>query len=47
MKRCKHLSDDDQEICCCGDCPVCADFCPLTDYPTVCRFYEEAAHDGI
>ena len=25
---CKWLSDDDQEICCNGECPACADFFP-------------------
>jgi hypothetical protein len=41
MKTCKYLSDDDQEICCNGDCPVCADFCPVVNYPTICVHYEE------
>ena len=40
MSACKYLSDT--EICVNGDCPVCADFCPLTAYPFVCRYYEEA-----
>lgn len=37
---CKWLSDDFNEICVNGDCPVCADFCPLVNYPVVCRYYE-------
>lgn len=46
MSACKWLSDDDQEICCNGDCPVCADFCPLTAYPWLCKCYEEESRDG-
>ena len=39
-QKCKWLSDDDQEICVNADCPVCADFCPVTNYPEICKFAE-------
>lgn len=42
MSACKWLSDDFSEICVNADCPICADFCPLTYYPWVCRYYEAA-----
>ena len=42
---CKWLSDDDQEICCNGECPAAADFCPCVNHPGVCR-YEEAKEDN-
>ena len=38
--KCKWLSDDDQEVCVNADCPVCADFCPVTRYPEICKFAE-------
>lgn len=31
------------EICCNDKCPVCCDFCPVVNYPGVCRF-EEVEH---
>ena len=37
---CKWLSDSFSEICCNGDCPACADFCPCVNYPGLCRYYE-------
>lgn len=37
---CKWLSDDFNEICCNGDCPACADFCPAVDLPGLCRYEE-------
>lgn len=40
MTPCKWMSDDGQEICCNGRCLVCADFCPLANYPTICIYYE-------
>ena len=39
---CKWLSDDDQEICCNGECPACADFCPCANYQDICRYAEKA-----
>ena len=38
--KCKWLSDDDQEVCVNADCPVCADFCPVCNYPEICKFAE-------
>lgn len=29
-----------EEVCTNASCPVCADFCPVVDYPGVCRFEE-------
>ena len=40
MKPCKYMSDDGQEICCNADCAAVADFCPLANYPTICRHYQ-------
>ena len=40
--RCKWLSDDFSEICVNGDCPYRAGFCPLTEYPEVCKYFEES-----
>lgn len=37
---CKWLSDDFNEICVNADCPLCADFCPVSDTPGVCRYEE-------
>lgn len=28
------------EVCVNADCPMCADYCPVADYPGVCRFEE-------
>lgn len=33
--KCKWLQD---EVCVNADCPVCADFCPVVNYPGVCRY---------
>ena len=35
MGKCKHYRD---EVCTNADCPLCADFCPVSDIPGVCRF---------
>lgn len=37
---CKWLSDDFNEICTNGDCPYCADFCPVTGNPEICKFMD-------
>ncbi len=34
MSDCKWCMD---EICVNGDCPVCADYCPVPDTEGVCR----------
>ena len=40
--KCKWLSDDFSEICVNGDCPYCAGFCPMTEHPEVCKYFEES-----
>lgn len=35
MSKCKWEQD---EVCVNADCPLCADFCPVSDVPGVCRF---------
>lgn len=35
---CKWEQD---EVCVNADCPACADFCPATNYPEICKFAEE------
>ena len=37
MTDCKYCQD---EICVNADCPMRADFCPVVDFPGVCRFEE-------
>ena len=32
--------DEESEVCLNGDCPVCADFCPLSEYRGVCKYEE-------
>ena len=39
-QKCKWLSDDFSEVCASGDCPVCADFCPVTQHSEICKFAE-------
>ena len=34
-KPCKYESE---ELCINADCPMCADFCPVSKYPGVYRF---------
>ena len=34
---CKWLKD---EVCVNSDCPAVADFCPVANYPGVCRYEE-------
>lgn len=38
MTKCKWEQD---EVCVNADCPVCADFCPVTHYPEICKFAEK------
>ena len=40
MPNCKWLSDDFSEVCTNADCPVCAYFCPVTNYPEICKYME-------
>lgn len=35
MADCRWNHD---EFCVNADCPMCADYCPVADYPDVCRF---------
>lgn len=37
MADCRWMKD---EFCVNADCPMCADYCPVADYPGVCRFEE-------
>jgi len=37
MKECTWLM---LEVCTNDGCPVCADFCPVTDYFEICKHYE-------
>ena len=37
LMDCKYCQD---EICVNADCPLCADYCPVVDFPGVCRFEE-------
>lgn len=37
IKQCRWCEGSD-EVCVNADCPLCAGFCPLTDYPGVCRY---------
>ena len=41
---CKWLQD---EICVNGDCPAVADFCPVVNYPGVCRYEEMDENKGV
>lgn len=43
---CKWISDDFSQICCNGDCPLRADFCPVADVPGVCKYEDrEGNHE--
>ena len=37
MPDCKYCKD---EICVNADCPMCAEYCPVVDFPGVCTFEE-------
>ncbi len=43
MEKCKWEQD---EVCVNADCPLCADFCPVSDTPGVCRFEDREASDN-
>ena len=38
---CRWLSDDFSEVCVNGDCPCCAEWCPVTEHPEICRWAED------
>lgn len=45
MSECKYCLD---EICVNDQCPMRADYCPVVDYPDVCRYEDrrtENEHD--
>jgi hypothetical protein len=44
MAECKWLQD---EICCNDKCPVCCDFCPVVNYPGVCKFEERGDSNDL
>lgn len=37
--HCKHMFEE-MEICVNRDCPYCADYCPVTEFPETCKFSE-------
>ena len=41
---CKWLKD---EVCVNSDCPAVADFCPVVNYPGVCRYEEMDENKGV
>ena len=41
MADCKWMKD---EFCVNADCPMCADYCPVPDFPGVCQF-EDLGND--
>lgn len=43
LDDCKWMQD---EVCVNADCPACADFCPVANYPGVCRFEERGDSDA-
>ena len=42
--KCKWELD---EICVNADCPMCCDYCPVVDYPDVCKWEERVDADEI
>ena len=42
-KLCAYNQD---EFCVNADCPYCADYCPVTEIPDVCKYYKEADKDA-
>ena len=38
--KCKWMHGD--EVCCNGWCPYCADWCPVTAAPEICKYFEES-----
>lgn len=43
MADCKHYYD---EMCINADCPYRADYCPVTEYPALCKFYQRQGTSG-
>lgn len=36
--KCEYYYD---EFCTNDECPYCCDFCPVTEYPEICKYAEE------
>ena len=43
MKECEYCID---EICVNADCPMRADFCPVSDIPDVCKYEKWSEENG-
>lgn len=37
MEACKWM-DHETEVCCNKQCPMYCDFCPVVEYPDVCKY---------
>lgn len=46
IKPCRWCEGSD-EVCVNADCPLCAGFCPLRDYPGVCRYEDRGEEKKI
>ena len=46
MDACKWLSDSFNQMCVNGDCPYCADYCPVTEFPEICKYSEFEGSDN-
>lgn len=44
MNECKYCHD---EFCVNDQCPMCADYCPVVDYPGVCRYEERGDNNAV
>lgn len=42
MADCNYCYGDD-EVCVNADCPCCTEWCPVVNYPGVCRYEERVA----
>ena len=43
LDDCKWMQD---EVCVNADCPACADYCPVANYPGVCKYEERGDFDA-
>ena len=43
LTMCKYYYD---EFCVNDKCPYCADYCPVTEYPEICKYAEVGADNG-
>ena len=46
IKPCRWCEGSD-EVCANADCPLCAGFCPLRDYPGVCRYEDRGEKEDL